>query len=35
MRKIAIVEDDWKLCRELITFLTTNGYEAVGCGEEE
>ncbi len=33
MRKIAIVEDDEKLCRELVTFLANNGYEAVGCQE--
>lgn len=35
MRKIAIVEDDEKLCRELVTFLSNNGYEAVGCQETE
>ena len=35
MRKIAIVEDDEKLCRELVTFLANNGYEAVGCQETE
>lgn len=28
MRKILIVEDDEKLCRELQTFLTNNGYQA-------
>lgn len=28
MRKILIIEDDEKLCRELGTFLTNNGYEA-------
>lgn len=28
MRKILIVEDDEKLCRELQTFLTNNGYRA-------
>lgn len=28
MRKILIVEDDEKLCRELKTFLTNNGYQA-------
>lgn len=28
MRKILIVEDDEKLCRELQTFLMNNGYQA-------
>lgn len=35
MKKIAILEDDRKLCRELITFLTNNGYKAVDCKEGE
>ena len=30
MRKILIIEDDEKLCRELGTFLTNNGYKAEG-----
>lgn len=28
MRKILIVEDDEKLCRELVMFLSNNGYQA-------
>ncbi len=28
MRKIVIAEDDEKLCRELLTFLTNNGFQA-------
>lgn len=28
MRKIVIAEDDEKLCRELLTFLANNGYQA-------
>ena len=35
MRKIAILEDEEKLCRELVTFLANNGYEAVACQETE
>ncbi len=35
MRKIAILEDDEKLCRELVTFLNNNGYEAAGCAGTE
>ncbi|MCI8597067.1 MAG: response regulator transcription factor [Lachnospiraceae bacterium] len=34
MRKIVIVEDDEKLCRELEVFLTNNGYEAEHLEEE-
>ena len=35
MRKILIVEDDEKLCRELGTFLTNNGYQAESLPEGE
>lgn len=34
MRKILIIEDDEKLCRELGTFLTNNGYKAEGLPQE-
>ncbi len=34
MRKIAIAEDDEKLCREIGTFLENNGYEAAGLSKE-
>lgn len=33
MRKILIVEDDEKLCRELQTFLNNNGYQAESLRE--
>ena len=35
MRKILIVEDDEKLCRELQTFLNNNGYQAESLPEGE
>ena len=35
MRKILIVEDDEKLCRELQTFLTNNGYQAESLPQGE
>jgi len=35
MRKIGIIEDDEKLCKELVFFLKNNGYEAVGLSVEE
>lgn len=35
MRKIAIVEDDRRLCRELATFLEHNGYQAECLQEDE
>ena len=36
MFKILVVEDDRDLCRTICSFLSGNGYEAVGCqGAEE
>lgn len=35
MFKILVVEDDRELCRTVCTFLSRNGYEAVGCASAE
>lgn len=32
MFKILVVEDDRELCRVVCSFLTQNGFEALGCG---
>lgn len=34
-RRICVVEDDEKLCEELVYFLNSNGYEAKAAGVEE